>query len=210
METQRDDGAWDWLDVGLEPFESIDSAYLGAAFAALAVGLAPPPATAPEARGVARLQAYLRENHAGQNLHNRIWGLLASTRLPQLLPRSEIDALVGELQRRQGKDGGWSLNGLDGWRWKIRRTLSVAGPTGSGARRAIRRLRDRPDRLHAEASRCAGRARHDCERPAVAERPTSCLFASVIRNGSPGAPTLSTTTASTAVREGALAAAVHV
>ena len=40
-QTQRDDGAWDWLDVGLEPFESIDSAYLGAAFAALAVGLAP-------------------------------------------------------------------------------------------------------------------------------------------------------------------------
>ena len=116
-QTQRDDGAWDWLDVGLEPFESIDSAYLGAAFAALAVGLAPTLSTAPEARGVARLQAYLRENHAGQNLHNRIWGLLASTALPQLLSPSEVEALVGELQRRQGKDGGWSLNGLDGWRW---------------------------------------------------------------------------------------------
>lgn len=116
-QTQRADGAWDWLDVGLEPFESIDSPYLGAAFAALAVGLAPAPSTAPEARRVARLQAYLRENHAGQNLHNRIWSWLASTKLPQLLSPSEAEALVGELQRRQGQDGGWSLNGLDGWRW---------------------------------------------------------------------------------------------
>jgi squalene-hopene/tetraprenyl-beta-curcumene cyclase len=114
---QRDDGAWDWLDVGLEPFESIESVYQGAAFAALAVGLAPTLSTGPAAGGVAKLRAYLRENHAGQNLHNRIWGLLASTSLPQLLPPSEVEALVGELQRRQEKDGGWSLNGLGGWRW---------------------------------------------------------------------------------------------
>ena len=116
-QTQRDDGAWNWLDVGLEPFESIDSAYLGAAFAALAVGLTPTLSTVPEAPGVARLRAYLRENHAGQNLHNRIWGLLASTSLPQLLSRSEVEALIGELKRRQEKDGGWSLGGLGEWRW---------------------------------------------------------------------------------------------
>jgi squalene-hopene/tetraprenyl-beta-curcumene cyclase len=116
-QTQRDDGAWDWLDVGLEPFESIDSPYQGAAFAALAVGLAPTLSTGPGTRGVARLRAYLRDHHAGQNLHNRIWGLLASTSLPQLLPPSEVETLVGELQRRQGSDGGWSLDGLGGWRW---------------------------------------------------------------------------------------------
>ncbi len=116
-QTQRDDGAWDWLDVGLEPFESIDSAYQGAAFAALAVGLAPTLSTGPGARGVAKLRAYLREHHASQNLHNRIWGLLASTALPRLLSPTEVEALIGELQRRQGKDGGWSLNGLGGWRW---------------------------------------------------------------------------------------------
>jgi hypothetical protein len=115
-QTQRADGTWDWLDVGLEPFESIDSAYQGAAFAALAVGLAP-RATVPEAQGIAALQAYLRDNFARQNLHNRIWGLLASASLPQQLPHSDVDALVGELQRRQGNDGGWSLNGLGEWRW---------------------------------------------------------------------------------------------
>ncbi|MEO8258879.1 MAG: hypothetical protein ABI868_16150 [Acidobacteriota bacterium] len=117
-QTQRADGAWDWLDVGLEPFESIDSAYQGAAFAALAVGLAPTLSNGPEARGgIARLQAYLRDNHAGQNLHNRLWGVLASASLPQPLPSAGIEALVGELERLQGQDGGWSLNGLGGWRW---------------------------------------------------------------------------------------------
>jgi len=116
-QTQRSDGAWDWLDVGLEPFESIDSPYQGAAFAALAVGLAPALSTGSGARGVAKLQAYLRENHASQNLHNRIWGVLASTFLPGLLSHSAIEALVGELQHAQQADGGWSLNGLGRWRW---------------------------------------------------------------------------------------------
>src|SRR5207244_6914329 len=37
-ETQRSDGTWDWLDFGLEPFESLDAPYYGAALAALAFG----------------------------------------------------------------------------------------------------------------------------------------------------------------------------
>jgi len=114
---QRDDGAWDWLDVGLEPFESIGSAYVGAAFAALAAGFEPTPLTGPAAPGVARLQAYLRTNYASQNLHNRIWTLLASTSLPGLLSPADVEALVSELQRRQGADGGWSLSELGGWQW---------------------------------------------------------------------------------------------
>lgn len=129
-QTQRDDGAWDWLDVGLEPFESIDSAYVGAAFAALAVGLSPTVPTVAEARGVAKLQAYLRGHFASQNLHNRIWGLLASTSLPQLFSPSESEGLVDELQRQQGKDGGWSMNGLRGWRWN-----RTAAPFQSPGRR---------------------------------------------------------------------------
>ena len=109
-------------------------------------------------------------NHAGQNLHNRIWGLLASTSLPQLLSPSEVEALVGELQRRQGKDGGWSLNGLGGWRWN-----RTAAPFQSPGQRdqelaaQVRWLCDRSDRLHAQASRCFGRARNNQERPAMAQ-----------------------------------------
>src|SRR5262249_12446338 len=38
---QAEDGAWNWLDFGLEPWESRDARYLGAALAAIAAGAAP-------------------------------------------------------------------------------------------------------------------------------------------------------------------------
>ena len=43
-QTQRADGAWDWLDFGLEPFESAGATYYGATLAAMAVGSAGPAA----------------------------------------------------------------------------------------------------------------------------------------------------------------------
>ena len=115
---QRADGAWEWLDVGLEPFESIDSAYIGAAFAALAVGMTPALSSGADARaGIEKLRNYLKTNYPSQNLHNRVWGLLASTSLNEALTRARRDELVAELQRRQHDDGGWSLEGLGDWRW---------------------------------------------------------------------------------------------
>jgi squalene-hopene/tetraprenyl-beta-curcumene cyclase len=115
---QRADGAWDWLDVGLEPFESVDSAYNGAAFAALAVGLTPTLSSGTSARaGIMKLRTYLRKNYPRQNLYNRIWGLLASTSLNDVLTRADRDELVAELQRRQRDDGGWALERLGEWRW---------------------------------------------------------------------------------------------
>jgi len=115
---QRADGAWEWLDVGLEPFESIDSAYTGAAFAALAVGMTPALSGGADARaGIEKLRNYLKTTYPNQNLHNRIWGLLASTSLNETLTRPQRDGLIAELQRRQHDDGGWSLEGLGDWRW---------------------------------------------------------------------------------------------
>ena len=115
---QRADGAWEWLDVGLEPFESIDSAYIGAAFAALAVGMTPALSSGADARaGIEKLRNYLRTNYPSQSLHNRIWGLLASTSLNEVLTRANRDELVADIERRQHDDGGWSLDGLGGWRW---------------------------------------------------------------------------------------------
>ena len=46
-ETQRADGRWDWLEFGLEPWETTEAAYHGATFAAFAVGTAPGRATRP-------------------------------------------------------------------------------------------------------------------------------------------------------------------
>jgi squalene-hopene/tetraprenyl-beta-curcumene cyclase len=116
--TQRADGAWEWLDVGLEPFEGIDSAYQGAAFAALAVGMTPTLSAEPLAHdGIAKLRNYLRSQYPGQNLYNQVWGLLASTSLNGVLTHADRDELVEKLVDRRNDDGGWSLEGLGGWRW---------------------------------------------------------------------------------------------
>ena len=119
-ETQRTDGAWDWLDFGLEPLETVDGVYYGATLAALAIGSAPGSFTrlAGETRtGVERLRGYLKEKYAAQSLFNRTWLLLASTRLNGLLTRAQRAALITEIQSRQRDDGGWALDSLGTWRW---------------------------------------------------------------------------------------------
>ena len=119
-ETQRPDGAWDWLDFGLEPLESADAAYYGATLAALAIGTAPGSATsqsAEAAAGMNRLRGYLTERYATQNLFNRVSVLLSGTRWKNLLTRAQREALIAEVRRAQKDDGGWSLQAMGGWRW---------------------------------------------------------------------------------------------
>src|SRR5437016_3296281 len=109
---QRADGAWNWLDFGLEPYESSDSVYYGAALAAMAVGTAPGYAAGAgenASNGLGKLRSYLKTNYADQNLYNRAWMLLASARLAGLLSRDQTDALTKDLQGKQNVDGGWSL-----------------------------------------------------------------------------------------------------
>lgn len=119
-ETQRSDGAWDWLDFGLEPFESADSAYHGATLAALAVGIArsswPSESTDAET-GIDKLRRYLKDNYTRQNLFNRVWALLATARWKNLLTRDQQDDLIALIQSRQQEDGGWALEALGTWRW---------------------------------------------------------------------------------------------
>jgi len=117
---QRADGAWDWLDTGMEPYETSDSVYYGAALAAIAVGSAPGYGNGTDGDvwgGVGRLRSYLKAHYARQNLYNRTWALLASTRLPGVLSREQTVALTGELEKMQNADGGWSLYRLGPWTW---------------------------------------------------------------------------------------------
>ena len=119
-ETQRPDGAWDWLDFGLEPFESADATYYGASLAALAVGTVSAYSTSPATdatAGLDKLRGYLKTRRASQNLFNRVWLLLASTRLKDVLTPGQQEPLIAEIQSRQQTDGGWSLQTLGPWRW---------------------------------------------------------------------------------------------
>jgi squalene-hopene/tetraprenyl-beta-curcumene cyclase len=119
-EIQRPDGAWDWLNFGLEPFESVDARYYGATVAAMAIGMAPGLSNrqAPQAAmGIERLYGFLKENYTSQSLYNRIWTLLASTRLKDSLTTEQRETLIAEIQSRQREDGGWALEALGAWRW---------------------------------------------------------------------------------------------
>jgi squalene-hopene/tetraprenyl-beta-curcumene cyclase len=116
-ETQRADGRWDWLDFGLEPWETIEAAYHGATFAAFAVGTAPSPHDQVAVAGIERLRAYLSSNYPAQNLYNRTWALLASRRLKSVVTDAQRDALIDELVRAQRDDGGWSLETMGPWKW---------------------------------------------------------------------------------------------
>lgn len=129
-ETQRADGRWDWLEFGLEPWETAEAAYHGAMFAAFAVGTAPGQPRGPAATaGIERLRAYVRTNYAAQHLYNRTWTLLATTRMKGLITSTERDALIAELLSRQRDDGGWSLDAMGPWKWsKTAPPVTSPGP----------------------------------------------------------------------------------
>jgi len=116
-ETQRADGRWDWLEFGLEPWETTEAAYHGATFAAFAAGTAPGQHDEATIRGIERLRAYLSGNYSSQHLYNRTWALLASTRLKRVVTDAQRDALIDELVRAQRDDGGWSLAAMGPWKW---------------------------------------------------------------------------------------------
>jgi squalene-hopene/tetraprenyl-beta-curcumene cyclase len=118
-QTQRSDGAWDWLDFGLEPFETIDGAYQGTTLAALAVGVAQGSSrTTPGIeKRIDKLCGYLKAQYPSQRLFNKVWALLASTRLRDLLTDEQRQALIKEIENKQRDDGGWALESLGAWRW---------------------------------------------------------------------------------------------
>jgi hypothetical protein len=109
---QGDDGAWEWLDFGLQPWEA-DNAPWGAALAAWTVAKAPDDYRARPhvAAAVARLKTYWRRTLPHARLHDRMllsWegGLLG------ILDRDEQRAIADEVVAAQEPDGGWALTSL--------------------------------------------------------------------------------------------------
>jgi squalene-hopene/tetraprenyl-beta-curcumene cyclase len=120
-QAQRPDGAWDWLEFGLEPYEAPDAVYYGATVAALAAGSDSGRRVSNDANaqaGVERLRHYLRSSFASQRLFNKTWALLAASRLDGVLTAAERTAAIADLESRQRADGGWSMADLGPWRWQ--------------------------------------------------------------------------------------------
>jgi squalene-hopene/tetraprenyl-beta-curcumene cyclase len=111
-------GAWVWQNFHYTPWESPESEYHGAALMAEAVGSAPggysrDPAIASN---LAALRAYLRSHYDRQPVLNKIVTLWASAHLPGLLAREQRERVIGEIDRLQREDGGWSLADLGTWK----------------------------------------------------------------------------------------------
>lgn len=128
-----DKGAWLWSDFDLDPWETKDSAYYGAALGALATGLAPAGyQSRPEIQeNLAALRAYLRAGQATQPLHNRLVLLWAASKLRDLLPDADKQAILDELWRKQEPDGGFALQSLG--QWKKRESAPAAVGSNSYA-----------------------------------------------------------------------------
>ena len=109
-------GSWDWLNFGLEPWESTSARYLGASVAAIAVGGAPGNARDGHERDSRErldwLRTYLKKHYAAQNLHNRVWLLWASASMEGLLTGEQKEQLVEQVFAKQHASGGWSLGSL--------------------------------------------------------------------------------------------------
>jgi len=118
LKTGADKGAWLWSDFDLDPWETKDAAFYGAALAALATGLAPADyQSRPDVReNVAALAEYLRAGQKAQPLHNRLFLLWASSKLRDLLPESTRQEILSDLWRQQQADGGWTIQSFGPWK----------------------------------------------------------------------------------------------
>lgn len=109
-----DAGGWLWQDFHEAPWEAPESAYQGAAWMALAVGLSPQYVNDPATHArVQQMQDYLVREYPAQPPLNQLYVLWASAHMPGLLTDAQRAALTAKLAGLQRADGGWSLASLD-------------------------------------------------------------------------------------------------
>ncbi|HLK19732.1 MAG TPA: hypothetical protein VKT81_12290 [Bryobacteraceae bacterium] len=122
-----DKGAWQWSNFDLDPWETKEAVYFGAALSALATGIAPDAYQArPEIQdNIAEMRTYLRGGLKSQPLHDRLFVLMASAKLHNLLTDAERKAIVEEVRKTQQADGGWTLESLGQWKKREKAPVSV-------------------------------------------------------------------------------------
>jgi len=113
----KEQGAWAWFSLKLDPWETADSQYYGAAVAAMAIGSAPTEfRKQPEVRShTAALIAYLDRERDAQPLHHRLMAMWAATKLPEILPAAKRREWIEEIWKKQEADGGWTMDSLGPW-----------------------------------------------------------------------------------------------
>lgn len=118
VKTGADRGAWPWSDFDLDPWETRDATYYGAALAALATGLAPAGYQSRPGiqENIAAMTAYLGREWGAQPLHNRLNVLWASSKLRDSLPDAKRQAILDEIWAKQAADGGWTMESLGQWK----------------------------------------------------------------------------------------------
>lgn len=107
---QAPDGAWPWLDFGLEPWEHQDA--FGVAMAALAVGRIPTDTTPGQTEGVRKLRAYVQTNVEGVPLHDQTALLWSSSALKGLLSSVQASDIATALRKTQRRDGSFAIGQL--------------------------------------------------------------------------------------------------
>jgi len=119
-------GAWNWEKCNWPPLEHDD--FLGATYAALAVGYAPENYAASDGaqEGLKRLRRFFWANRP-PDLHHKGMFLWASRKLDGLMNAEEQAAIVKELFAAQRPDGGWSLPMLGGWKRRDGTVNDAAG-----------------------------------------------------------------------------------
>jgi squalene-hopene/tetraprenyl-beta-curcumene cyclase len=103
-------GAFPWYSLKLDPWESAESQYFGAALAAVAVSQAPKPYR--DRNETKTLLAYLNRTMPNQPLHNRLTLLWTGGKLIAKKTRQEI---IQQTWSTQSPDGGWSVSALGPW-----------------------------------------------------------------------------------------------
>jgi squalene-hopene/tetraprenyl-beta-curcumene cyclase len=118
MKTGEQTGAWTWLQFHNEPWEGDSSAFHGATLAAIAIHSAPAgyAARADNLDRIKALHDYLRKGNEKQPLLSRAMLLWASSMAPDLLTRTQQEAIADALQRAIQEDGGWSTASLGSWK----------------------------------------------------------------------------------------------
>lgn len=111
-------GAWPWFNLDLDPWETPEAVFYGAALAALAAGTTPDEyRRQPEIRErLNTLTDYLQREQQAQPLHNRLTLLWVSSRLPDVLSGSMRQSIIDEVLSKQQADGGFAIESLGPWK----------------------------------------------------------------------------------------------